>query len=82
MRQLAVRMLAPTRAGFEALAAAGIKFEDYAKSGNVGVESMDASLTRRYGHGLSDTGKASLQAALDDPNGSVLASIERAIIVN
>jgi hypothetical protein len=54
-----------------ALAAAGIKFGDYAESGNIGVESMNASLTRRCGHGLSDTGKASLKAALDDPNGSV-----------
>ncbi|MDR6304673.1 hypothetical protein GGQ85_002385 [Nitrobacter vulgaris] len=76
MRQMAARLLAPTKQAFEAFAHMGIDYSQYAAQGNVSPDAIDASLRRRYGKGLSDAGKASLTAAFGDDSRNVLASRE------
>lgn len=73
-RQLAARLMAPTRPAFDAFAHMGINYADYAPQGNVSPDAIDPALLRRYGKGLSAEGKASLTSALED--GSALASRE------
>ena len=76
IRQMSARLLAPTQKAFEALAHMGINYADYAPQGGVSPEAIDASLRRRYGKGLSDAGKASLNEAFSDEARNVLASRE------
>lgn len=73
-RQLAARLMAPTKTAFDAFAHMGINYADYAPQGNVSPEAIDAALLRRYGKGLNPEGKASLSSALED--GGALTSRE------
>lgn len=65
-RQLAARIMAPTKAAHDAMIAAGINYDDFAKSGNVSVESIDKSMRRRFGKGLSEDGRKALEEKLND----------------
>ncbi|MDO8980301.1 MAG: phage tail tape measure protein [Afipia sp.] len=76
MRQMAARLMAPTKQSYEAFARMGIHYEDYSKQGPVSPEAIDASLRRRYGKGLSPQGVESLRGALSDDSRNVLGSRE------
>jgi hypothetical protein len=76
MRAISARLLAPTKQAFEAFARMGINYADYAPQGAVSTDAIDASLRRRYGKGLSDAGKTSLNTALSDESRNVLGSRE------
>lgn len=76
MRAISARLLAPTKQAFEAFAHMGINYADYAPQGAVSTDAIDASLRRRYGKGLSDAGKTSLNTALSDESRNVLGSRE------
>jgi hypothetical protein len=75
-RQLSARIMAPTKLGFDALSAAGIDYEQFAKRGNVSPEAIDASLKRRFGTGLNDKGRDALRESLEDPDSKALSSRE------
>jgi hypothetical protein len=75
-RQFYARLMAPTKQGYDALASAGINYDDYAKHGDVSPEAIDASLQRRFGKGLNEDGRAALRERLDDPEGKALSSRE------
>src|SRR5262249_53067268 len=76
MRQMAARLLAPTKQAFEAFAHMGIDYNQFATQGSVNPDGIDASLRRRYGKGLSDAGKASLAEAFSDESRDVLGNRE------
>jgi hypothetical protein len=75
-RQLYARMMAPTAKGYDAMASAGIRYDDYAQRGSVSPEAIDASLTRRFGKGLNEKGRDTLRERLDEPEGKALGSRE------
>lgn len=72
MRQMAARLMAPTRGAFDAFAQMGIDYDKYASQGNVSVEAMDAAFQRRYGKGIGAAGRASLEEAFGDEKRNVL----------
>lgn len=76
LRQLSARLLAPTKQAFEAFAHMGIDYSQYATQGNVSPDAIDASLRRRYGKGLGEAGKASLNEAFNDESRNVLGKRE------
>ncbi|MEH2476191.1 hypothetical protein V1281_002639 [Nitrobacteraceae bacterium AZCC 2161] len=75
-RQLYARAMAPTKLGYDAMAAAGINYDSYSKHGAVSPEAIDASLMRRFGKGLNEAGRNVLRERIDDPEGKALSSRE------
>jgi hypothetical protein len=76
MRQMAARLLAPTKGAFDAFARMGINYDQYASQGNVSVDAMEAAYRRRYGKGFGEAGRASLEGAFSDEKRNVLGSRE------
>lgn len=75
-RQLYARVMAPTKLGYDAMAAAGINYDSYSKHGAVSPEAIDSSLKRRFGTGLNEAGRNVLRERIDDPEGKALRSRE------
>jgi hypothetical protein len=73
VRQLAMRMMAPTQKGFDALAHMGINYSDYNTQGGVSGENLDKALRQTHGKGIN---VASFNAALADENRNVLGNRE------
>ncbi len=74
LRQMAARLLAPTKGAFDAFARMGIDYDKYAPQGNVGVDAIDAAYKRRNGKGLGSAGRASLEEAFGDEKRNVLGN--------
>lgn len=74
MRQMAARLMAPTKLAYDAFARMGIRYEDYATQGAVSPEAINASLQRRYGKGLSAEGVAGLRNAFNDETRNILGN--------
>lgn len=65
-RQLASRLMAPTQAGRQAMIAAGIDYDSYAKNGTVSSDTINRVLKERYGKSLSDDQRKSIDRMWDD----------------
>ncbi|QDM17552.1 phage tail tape measure protein [Tardiphaga sp. vice278] len=76
MRQMAARLMSPTKQSYEAFAHMGIDYGKYATQGSVSPDAIDASLRRRFGKGLSGAGKESLTQAFGDETRNVLGNRE------
>lgn len=65
-RQLASRLMAPTQAGRQAMIAAGIDYDTYAKNGTVNSDTINRVLKERYGKSLSDDQRKTIDRMWDD----------------
>lgn len=72
-REFAAKLMAPTRAGREALAQSGINVDDYAKHGTVSGEGVSKKFERVFGKGLSAKAQAQLDKELDENGGEILS---------
>jgi TP901 family phage tail tape measure protein len=66
MRQLASRVMAPTREGREALLAAGINVDSFSTRGPIDLNNLSTVLKGRFGKELSAGQKTAIQKAIED----------------
>ncbi len=74
MRQMAARLLAPTKGAFDAFARMGIDYDQYAPQGSLSVDATEAAYKRRYGKDFGAAGRASLEEAFGDEKRNVLGN--------
>jgi hypothetical protein len=73
MREFSAKMMAPTRAGREAMAQAGINIDEYATHGTISGAGISDKLRRQFGKALSAKAQAALDEDLEKKGAEILS---------